>query len=518
MMNSHKLRLLTLTAAMFTTAVTAQAQQWVPTATKAPRLVSTDKPAATPAAVVNAVHLAALQPGSQVQVVVALKVRNKTALDSLAAQVMAGQAHPLSADGFKQTYAPSDAQVKAVSDYLASQGFVNISVSDNKLFVTADGTAGSVKTAFNTELHSYNVDGRTAFANASDVSVPASLGDIVLAVHGLQNIHMYHTLAKRAAQPMASVGHNPTDFPVIYNASSLPSATNATIGIITQGSMTGTINDLNTFATKAGYPKPSVSTVTVGSASSDTSGVDEWNMDTQDALAAAGGTIKQMLLYTATTLSDSNLTSAYNRAVTDNKAKVINVSLGECETDAKNSGIMASNGPDLPDRGVAGPDLLGIVRRLRFVRVRRLDVGAELSGRLAVCHRGRRHAAEHHRHDVEFGNGVGLHVRVQLPAKRQRRRRRWPIADGSGAELADLGRRAGFVDQARRPRHRARRRSVQRRTGDRQRQHRADWRHQPGGPAVHRLLGPRAVDERQRPGLPGHGDVPEGGGQSEHVP
>lgn len=342
-MKNRNLRLLALTAAMFAAVPAVQAQQWVTTATKAPRLVSTDSPAATPAAVVNAVHVAALQSGTQVPVVVALKLRNKADLDNLTANVMAGKAQPISSDVFRQNYAPSDAQIKAVSDYLAKQGFVHIAVSDNRMFVTADGTAGSVKTAFNTELHTYNVDGRTAFGNASDVSVPAALGDVVLAVHGLQNIHMYHTLAKPLAQPMAATGHNPTDFPIIYNASSLPSATNATIGIITQGSMTGTINDLYSFASKAGYPKPTVTTVTVGSASSDTSGVGEWNMDTQDSLAAAGGTIKQMILYTATTLSDADLTKTYNRVVSDNTAKVINVSLGECETDAKNSGVMSSN-------------------------------------------------------------------------------------------------------------------------------------------------------------------------------
>jgi len=342
-MKNTKLRLLALAAAMASISATAQPQQWVPTATKAPRLVSTDHPALTASAVVNATHVAALQAGAPVQVVVALKLRNKADLDNFTAQVMAGHAQPISPAVFRSKYAPSDAQVKAVTDYLTSQGFVHIQVAENRLFVTADGTAGSVKQAFNTELHSYNVDGRTAIGNASDVSVPASLSDAVLAVHGLQTIHTYHTMAKPLAHPLASTGHNPTDFPLIYNASSLPSATNATIGIITQGSMSATVSDLNTFASRAGYPRPSVSTVTVGSPSSDTSGVGEWNMDTQDALAAAGGTIKQMILYTANTLSDADLTNTYNRAVTDNVAKAINVSLGECEIDANNSGIRASN-------------------------------------------------------------------------------------------------------------------------------------------------------------------------------
>ena len=63
----------------------------------------------------------------------------------------------------------------------------------------------------------------------------------------------------------AIVGINPTLFPSIYGASGMPSATTATIGIITQGSMTQTIADLKTFAANAGYPTPPVSVVTVGS-------------------------------------------------------------------------------------------------------------------------------------------------------------------------------------------------------------------------------------------------------------
>ena len=123
------------------------------------------------------------------------------------------------------------------------------------------------------------------------------------------------------------------DFPAIYDASSLPSATNATIGIITSGSLTQTISDLKSFASSAGYPTPPVTTTVVGTASSSTSGTDEWNMDSQSSLAAAGGTIKSMILYNVSSLSDAALAAGYNKAVTDNKARAINVSLGGCETD-----------------------------------------------------------------------------------------------------------------------------------------------------------------------------------------
>ncbi|MBC7404535.1 MAG: pre-peptidase C-terminal domain-containing protein [Cytophaga sp.] len=330
---SFNLKTLSL-AAMTLCAISgaAQAEQWVSTATKVPRLPNT----------VSAMAL--MQAGAPTHVVVSLKLRNQASLDALTNNIISGgNAKPISSAEFMKTYAPTAAQVQAIVDHMSKSGFTNITVADNRMLVSGDGSAASVKTGFNTDLRNFNVNGRTAIANSSDAAVPQSLGGIVLAVHGLQTIYLHHTMAKPLTTTMSSTGHNPTEFSSIYNASGLPSATNATIGIITQGSMTQTIADLKTFTSNAGYPSVNVSTVTVGTSSSDTAGIGEWNMDTQDALAAAGGTIKQMILYTATTLSDADLTSTYNRAVSDNVAKTINVSLGECENDAKSSGIMASN-------------------------------------------------------------------------------------------------------------------------------------------------------------------------------
>ena len=330
---SYGFKVLPLAALMLATiGLSAHAEQRAPTATKVPRMVGT------------AVQMATMQAGSPVHVTVSLKLRNKAEFDALTSSIMAGHGvKPLTSAEFLSRFAPTAAQAQAVVAHLTKSGFVNVTVAANRMLVNADGSAASVKSGFNTELRTYNINGRIAHANTSDVTVPQSLGDIVLAVHGLQTIHLYHTMAKPAAVTMSSTGHNPTEFSAIYNAANLPSATNATIGIITQGSMTQTITDLNTFTSNAGYPAVNVTKVTVGTASSDTSGIGEWNMDTQDALAAAGGTIKQMVLYTANTLSDADLTNTYNRAVSDNLAKTINVSLGECENDAKASGIMASN-------------------------------------------------------------------------------------------------------------------------------------------------------------------------------
>jgi xanthomonalisin len=311
-------------------AISAQAassETWVATSTKAhdPR---------------SAIHLAPLKAGAQVDIVVSLKLRNKPELDALTAKLMTGAAgaKPLTSAEFMARHAPTQAQVDSVVAYLHQQGFVNIDVAGNNLLVSATGGAGAVKNAFRAELHEYDVNGRSAYANVTDAQVPSHLADTVLGVIGLQTVHLAHINAKRlaapdAVTPQAVTGVSIPNFPAIYGASSLPSATNATIGIITQGTVAQTITDLKNFASSAGYPVPPVTTTVIGTASSDSSGVDEWNMDSQSSLAAAGGTIKSMILYNVNSLTDANLSLGYNRAVTDNKAKAINVSLGGCESD-----------------------------------------------------------------------------------------------------------------------------------------------------------------------------------------
>ena len=323
----------------------------LPLSAIAAAIVAANAQAATPAWVATttrahdprgATHLAPLRAGDMVPVVVSLKLRDKPALDALAARLMAGDptARVLTREQFMARHAPTDEQVARVVAYLRQQGFADIEVASNHLLVSATGGAGAVKRAFQAELHAYDVAGRAAYANVTDALVPAALGDTVLGVVGLQTVHLAHVHAKRAgpgrveASAVQSVtGVSIPNFPAIYGASNLPSATSATIGIITSGSVAQTIKDLKSFATSAGYPAPNVTTTVVGTASGSTSGVDEWNMDSQASLAAAGGSIKSLVLYNVNSLSDANLTQGYNRAVADNTARAINVSLGACETD-----------------------------------------------------------------------------------------------------------------------------------------------------------------------------------------
>ncbi|OQS35252.1 S53 family peptidase [Chromobacterium haemolyticum] len=285
--------------------------------------------------------------GQSVHIAVALKVRNKAQLDTLTQSILqGGSKHYLSKTEFLDRFSPTEAQAQTVVKHLQANGFRNIKVAPNRLLITADGSAATIKAGFQTSLHRYNINGRQAFANVANAQVPSQLADIVLAVHGLQNVHQFHTALRHPtpqAFKTASVsGHSPTDFPSIYNANSLPPASNTTVGIIAEGDLTQTLSDLQDFASSAGYGTVATSVINSGTPTSDTSGTEEWNLDSQDILAAAGGAVQQMNFYVAPSMTNADITAAFNAAVSDGTAKVINVSLGECETSAQSDGMTAS--------------------------------------------------------------------------------------------------------------------------------------------------------------------------------
>ncbi len=293
-----------------------------------------------------------LAPNESLDIVVALKLRNRDKLDAIVKTLIKpgdpSSKHWLSSQRIQSDYAPTTESAQTVADYLSQAGFTNVQIEPNRLLITATGTAAVVRKAFNTEMAHFVRDGHEGIANVKDVQVPSALRDSVLSVLGLQTVDRMHTMIQPAVsvQLTGSVhGINPVNFPKAYNAAGLPPASTITVGIITVGVMTQSITDLHTFEANNGLPtiNPTVVTTWSGGPASDTSGTAEWDLDSQTIQAMAGGQVAQMLFYTSKTFSDSYITKALNRAVTDNVASVINVSLGICESYAQADGSMAAD-------------------------------------------------------------------------------------------------------------------------------------------------------------------------------
>lgn len=88
---------------------------------------------------------------------------------------------------FGDTFGVADADINAVKAWLTSQGFTVNGIYPNKTQIDFSGTAGLVRQAFRTQETRYTVNKVSHIANASDISVPSALRDVVVGVAGLND-------------------------------------------------------------------------------------------------------------------------------------------------------------------------------------------------------------------------------------------------------------------------------------------------------------------------------------------
>jgi len=295
--------------------------------------------------------MGALPANAPVHIVLALPLRNRDALDAFVANSArsATMDHRLmSSDEVLANHAPTLEQARAVADYLREMGFRNIEIAPNRLLVSADGSALVAGTAFQTRFAQVKTaEGRVAFANVDPARLPAALAGKVLAVVGLQTVHQGRTFARRArshgvrldgVQPALAGGHFPTEFPSIYGGAGSVVASGVTVGIMTEGSLTQAKADLKTFATQRGLAAVVNQTVNTHGTSTDTAGTGEWDLDSQDIVGMAGGSVAKLIFYNVPSLLNSDMVADFNTMVTANAAKIINVSIGECASGAHQDG------------------------------------------------------------------------------------------------------------------------------------------------------------------------------------
>jgi len=268
------------------------------------------------------------------RVTMSLRLRNEAQLDAF----IANPHHPnLSHAEFMAKYGPSGAQVNQVKAFMRQQGFTNIHVTPDNMLVSGEAPVSTVQAAFHTSMVNVRTkDGRMAFANSTEARIPNALQGVVHEVLGLQNVHRFHVLPHTLATGTAA-GHNPTQFASIYNAGSTATASTVNVGIITQGSMTNVLSDFKSFLSQNGLASIPMNVVKVDGGGSGTSGDGEWDLDSQDIVGISGG-VKALYLYDTASLSTQDLVDDFSAATTANVVRVVNVSIGGCETSAETNG------------------------------------------------------------------------------------------------------------------------------------------------------------------------------------
>jgi len=127
---------------------------------------------------------APMDPSTPMRIQVVLDLRDSSTLDRY---IAAGDT--MTAAAFERQFAPTAAQVSQVESYLRSQGLDPSSVTPNEVIVTATGPASAVESAFDTSLAEATTPDGSGFANSTPAQVPTSLGGVVGAVLGLNDVY-----------------------------------------------------------------------------------------------------------------------------------------------------------------------------------------------------------------------------------------------------------------------------------------------------------------------------------------
>jgi pseudomonalisin len=260
----------------------------------------------------------------------------------------------------------SQHDIDATSSWLQSQGLQVDAVSNSRTRITFSGTADSVGTAFNTQMHHYLVAGDVRIAASSDPQIPTAIQSVVQSVRGLHTLkhRAYHTTAVRqiaASTPVnkpedsncqnSSCTYDifPSDFATIYGINPVTAlgidGTGQTIVIVGRARVYDT--DIESFQFIAGLakkdpniivppngidPGPAQTTCTDSSTCGNANDQSEATLDVERATSVAPGASIQLVVSSDTTSADgSDIATEYAIDTSPLLGHILNISFGSCE-------------------------------------------------------------------------------------------------------------------------------------------------------------------------------------------
>ena len=268
----------------------------------------------------------------------------------------------LTPDSFGKRFGVADADLARVETWLQGEGFSVQGVNRSHNAVTFSGTAGTVGSAFATELHRYKLHGETHFAPATELSLPADLAPLVTAVLHVSDFRPKPSVRLTRAQVAApdytssqTQAHflTPKDIATMYNVQALYGAGYTGVGqsIAVVGQSYVLTSDVTAFQAAAGLPTNAPTLVLVPNTGvSGISSQDEGESDID--LEYAGGMApgaKVYLVYVGNNVNGAtgypfSVFDALDYAITENIAPVVSISYGSCEPLTSTSTLNAYNG------------------------------------------------------------------------------------------------------------------------------------------------------------------------------
>jgi len=253
---------------------------------------------------------------------------------------------------FGEQFGPSKGDLQTLTSWLASHGFRVNRVAQSGLTIEFSGTAGQVKEAFHTPVHTYLVDGERHYANALDPQIPAALASVVAGINTLHDFRKRPAIrvlgkASRIAntsmwQPeftfsgAAGVSHflAPGDFAKIYNTAALYQngidGTGESVAIVARNNIN--LSDVQIFRIAFGLPVNDPQIILDGPDPGNLAGPEETEADLDvewSGAIAPKATIKFVVSASTNTTDGVDLSALY--IVDNNLAPVLSASFGQCE-------------------------------------------------------------------------------------------------------------------------------------------------------------------------------------------
>jgi len=252
----------------------------------------------------------------------------------------------LTPDQFGARFGLADADIGAVQSWLAQQGFTVNEVARSRNQIRFSGTVQQAEQAFGTELHYYHVDGGRHFAPNSDLTLPASLAPVVLAVTNLSTFRPRSHVVRKDPQPptqyhftSGQTGNHfltPKDVATIYNINPAYNAgvTGSGQSIAVVGQSEIVMTDIEHFQTASQVfttPKDPIRKLVPSSGTPTIVAGDESESDLDLEYASTIAPGATIYFYYTGNAANFNVWNSIQTAISDDLAQIISSSYGVCE-------------------------------------------------------------------------------------------------------------------------------------------------------------------------------------------
>ncbi len=278
-----------------------------------------------------------LSPSMRIPLSIALPLRNQGMLRAYLQNVYDPSSpfyrHFLTPDEFSLQYGPAAQTVQEVSNYLVAAGVPasSLSVTSSRQFINFTATVSTIESAFNVQLRQYTYKGKTYYGPANTPGVKSSLSGFIQYIGGLDNFGVYTPGIQRAATNTNFSGYTPQQIETAYNISPLLSkninGAGQNVGFVELDDYTD--SDITTFQQNNNLTGGTFQRIPVDGGAQQGQGAAEVTLDMEVAFEVAPK-INELVYEGPNTTQGIN--DVYNQIITDNKAKVVSVSWGLCES------------------------------------------------------------------------------------------------------------------------------------------------------------------------------------------